>query len=221
MLALSCPDIAATVGILSRKVSSPTETDWTEAKRIVRYLIHTVDYGLVLGSSSKEFQLTAYCDADWAGDSSDRKSCSGFLFRLGGATVAWASRKQTCVAMSTMEAEYVALSEAAREAVWMRRLLTELNETPKLPTIIYEDNRSCLDFAVMDQQKKRSKHIDTRYHYTKHCCSSGEIELQYCPSESMVADILTKPLGSNKVKRFATLMGLAPVPGKEEIGGDE
>ncbi|KXJ30236.1 hypothetical protein RP20_CCG007354 [Aedes albopictus] len=138
------------------------------------------------------------------------------MFSLGGATVTWVSRKQSCVAMSTMEAEYVALSEATQEAVWLRRLLTELNEIQRQPTIIFEDNRSCLDFVALDQQKKRSKHIDTRFHYTRSRCTSGDIELQYCASESMIADILTKPLGSTKVKKFATAMGLATLPIKDE-----
>ncbi|XP_053686511.1 uncharacterized protein LOC128736052 [Sabethes cyaneus] len=212
----SRPDILAAVGILSRKVSCPSTTDWTEAKRVVRYLIHTVDYGLVLGQSGVDLSLKGYCDADWAGDTTDRKSCSGYLFCLGGATVIWASRKQSCVAMSTMEAEYIALSEATQEAVWLRRLLSELHEKQCRATVIFEDNRSCLDFVVLDQQRKRSKHIDTRYHYTRNCCTSGDIELQYCASEFMVADISTKPLGSTKVKRFAAKMGLAPVPIEEE-----
>lgn len=203
----SRPDIAVSVGILSRKLSCPTELDWKEAKRILRYLIFTRHYKLKLGGTA-EWKLVGYSDADWAGDANDRKSCSGFLFGLGGATVSWTSRKQTCVTMSTMEAEYVALSEAAQEAVWLRGLLKELNEEQTKPTVIFEDNRSCLDFAVLDQQRKRSKHVDTRYHYTRELVTQKQIELRYCPTDEMLADVLTKPLGSTKVRKFATEMGL-------------
>lgn len=150
-LASHCrPDIAVSVGILSRKICCPTELDWTEAKRILRYLIYTRQYKLKLGGPVM-WELVGYSDADWAGDANDRKSCSGFLFGLGRATVSWTSRKQSCVTMSTMEAEYVALSEAAQEAVWLRGLLKELNEEQTKPTVIFEDNRSCFDFAVLDQ----------------------------------------------------------------------
>lgn len=213
----SRPDIAACVGILSRRISCPSEVDWTESQRIIRYLAHTVDYRLKLGKKEEKFELAGYCDADWAGDTSDRKSCSGYVFRIGGATVSWASRKQGCVTLSTMEAEYVSLSEAAHEVVWLRNLLKELNEEQIKPTVMFEDNRSCLDFVALDQHKKRTKHIDTRYHYTRELSSSGVIELRYCPSEEMLADILTKPLGATKVKRFATELGLV---GKPDVGGE-
>ncbi|XP_065094362.1 uncharacterized protein LOC135714875 [Ochlerotatus camptorhynchus] len=89
----SRPDVAAAVGILSWKVSCPSVTDWTEAKRIVRYLLHTVDYGLTLGRSDCELLLSGYCDVDWAGDSTDRKSCTGYMLSLGGGTETWVSRK--------------------------------------------------------------------------------------------------------------------------------
>ncbi|XP_058817245.1 uncharacterized protein LOC131680546 [Topomyia yanbarensis] len=122
------PDVAAVVGILRRKGICPSVTDWTEAKRIVRYLIHTVDYGSTLGRSGRELLLLGCCDADLAGDSSDRKPCTGYMFSLGGATMTWVSRKQNCVAMSIMEAEYVALSEVTQEVGWLRHLPAELNE---------------------------------------------------------------------------------------------
>lgn len=209
----SRPDISACVGILSRKVSSPTLVDWTEARRVVRYLLQTINYGLRLGAPGAELKLVGYCDSDWAGDSSDRKSCSGYLYRIGGATVSWVSRKQSCVATSTMEAEYIALSGAAQEAVWLRSLLDELGETQVQATTVYEDNRSCLDFVALDHQKKRSKHIDIRYHYTRDVCAAGAIDLQFCSSEEMIADILTKPLGAERVRKFVAKMGLVSIPG--------
>lgn len=203
------PDIAASVSILSRQVSKPTETDWLELKRVVRYLLKTVDYKLKLISAEGELLvLTGYCDADWSGDPSDRKSNSGYLFQLGKATICWASRKQTSVSLSSMEAEYMALSEACRELVWLRQLLEEMGERQRKPTVVLEDNRSCIEFVDTDRKSKRSKHIDTRVHYTKDLVEKGVVTLQYCSTEKMAADILTKPLSSVKQQRFAITMGL-------------
>lgn len=203
------PDIAVAVSILSRSTSRPTQRDWVELKRVVRYLIGTEDLVLQLGLKQEDgLKLIGYSDADWAGDTSDRKSTSGFVFMLGGAAVSWGSRKQNCVTMSTMEAEYVALSEAAQEAVWLRRLLCELDEEQPLPTKINEDNRSCIDFVSLERQNKRSKHIDTRLHHAKDLCTNGFIQLDYCPTDRMVADIFTKPLGPQKMKQFTADLGL-------------
>lgn len=107
-----------------------------------------------------------------------------------------------------MEAEYVALSEAAQEAVWLRRLLYELGEEQKQPTLINEDNRSCIDFVSLERQNKRSKHIDTRHHHAKDLCTKGLIQLGYCPTERMVADVFTKPLGPLKMQQFVADLGL-------------
>lgn len=206
------PDIAAAVSILSRSSSRPTQRDWVELKRVVRYLIGTGDLVLRLGLKRGDgLTLTGYSDADWAGDTSDRKSTSGFVFMLGGAAISWGSRKQNCVSMSTMEAEYVALSEAAQEAVWLRRLLCELGAEQRQPTKINEDNRSCIDFVSLDRQNKRSKHIDTRQHHAKDLCSKGVIQLGYCPTNRMVADIFTKPLGPQKINQYVADLGLAKV----------
>lgn len=205
----SRPDIAVAVSILSRKSNNPTQRDWTELKRVVRYLIGTAHYELKLTSDrSKRLTLSGYSDADWAGDASDRKSTSGFVFLVGDAVVSWASRKQGCVATSTMEAEYVALSEAASEAVWLRGLLSELGVESQQATTIFEDNRSCMDFVSLDKQSKRSKHIDTKRHHAKDLCSRGIIQLTYCPTDRMMADVFTKPLGPSKMFQFAKQLGL-------------
>ncbi|XP_055633480.1 uncharacterized protein LOC129773848 [Toxorhynchites rutilus septentrionalis] len=207
------PDIAASVSILSRQVSRATETDWVELKRVVRYLVKTAEYKLkLLPTESEQLVLTGYCDADWSADPSDRKSNSGYLFQLGKATICWASRKQTSVSLSSMEAEYMALSEACRELVWLRQILEEMGEHQRKPTVVLEDNRSCIDFVETDRKSRRSKHIDTRVHYTKDLVDKGVVTLQFCSSEEMTADILTKPLGAVKQQRFALAMGLGSVP---------
>lgn len=110
------PDIAATVGILCRKVSMPSKKDWNAVKRIIRYLKGTSHYKLKLPASD-EITLTGYVDADWAGDTSDRKSTSGYLFFLSGGAISWTSRKQLSVTLLSTEAEYVAAAQASQDVI--------------------------------------------------------------------------------------------------------
>lgn len=203
------PDVAACVSILSRKISEPSEVDWTELKRVVRYLLLTSDYKLRLSVNRQErMVLLGYSDADWGGDPTDRKSVTGYVFQLNQSSICWASRKQTAISLSSMEAEYVALSEACKELVWLRRLLEEIGVKQNGPTTVYEDNTSCIEFVGVDRQSRRSKHIDTRIFYARNLCEQGVVSVQYCSSESMMADVLTKPLGAAKQRRFAEMLGL-------------
>ncbi|XP_065073527.1 uncharacterized protein LOC135697684 [Ochlerotatus camptorhynchus] len=134
------PDIATSVGILGRKFSAPTEADWTAAKRVVRYLKETMDWKLQLGGKKAE-DLVAFSDSGWAGDKSTRKSTTGYVVFYGGGAVCWVSRRQSCVTLSTMEAEYVALAETCQEVVWLRRLLEDFGEKQVKATVINEDNQ--------------------------------------------------------------------------------
>lgn len=211
------PDVAASVSILSRQVSCPTEIDWIELKRVVRYLLKTINFKLRLATERNQpITLVGFSDADWSGDTFDRKSNTGYLFQLVAATVCWASRKQTSVSLSSMEAEYIALSEACKEVVWLRRLLEEIGEKQNDPTVILEDNRSCIDFVREERLSRRSKHIDTRLFYTKDLAEKGVVALQYCSTENMTADVLTKPLGAVKQRRFAEKMGLVSTADRAE-----
>lgn len=138
------PDICVSTSILGRRVSSPCEADWVAAKRIVQCLIGTKDLKLEFPGTGGE--LVGYCDADWAGDHESRKSTSGFCFLLGGATI-WASRRQSSVSLSSMEAEHTALSEACLEAIWLRKLLRDLHCGQLNATTINEDNQGCIAFV--------------------------------------------------------------------------
>ena len=112
----------------------------------MRYLRGTRNYGLLYSKDGSK-DILGYSDADWAGDVNDRKSTSGYLYLISGAAVSWRSKKQTCVALSTAEAEYMALASAAQEAMWMRQLMTDLKNRPTRATIIYEDNQSTICMA--------------------------------------------------------------------------
>ena len=147
----SRPDIAFAVGKAARYCSQPYNSHWSAVKRVLRYLKGTTYLGLLYRPD--ELNLTGYSDADWAGDTEDRKSTSGYVFMMSGSAVSWRSKKQSSVALSTAEAEYVALSCAAQEAMWLRQLFSNLLQDYKLsePTTIYEDNQSAICMAKNNQ----------------------------------------------------------------------
>lgn len=204
------PDIAAAVSILSRKTSNPTLRDWTEAKRVLRYLKASAHMTLRLGSKSfnEQSDIMGYVDADWAGDQKDRKSNSGFIFFFRGAPLQWNCRKQDSVTLSSTEAEYVALSEACQDLVSIRRILNEIGFPQIGPSIIKEDNQSCIKLVQSERVGRRSKHIDTKHHYIRDLEKRLIIKLEYCPTDEMTADILTKPLGHVKIQKFRGQLGL-------------
>ena len=164
-------------------------------KRILRYLKGTSNLGLLYREDTPA-EITGYSDADWASDVGDRKSTSGYVFLLGGTAISWRSGKQTCVALSTAEAEYVALSAAAQEAVWLQQLTSDLLKKSIRETTILEDNQSTICLA---KNHGRTKHIDIKYHFIRDLVEAGRIKLTYCASEDMVADMLTKGL---PIKQF-------------------
>lgn len=187
------PDIAFAVNNLARFNSNPQKEHWTAVKRILRYLKGTTNIGILYKQDESE-KCVGYSDADWAGDTSDRKSTSGYIFMLSGGPVSWSSKKQKCVALSTAEAEYVALSAAAQECLWLRQLEVELGCPPEGPTLIFEDNQSTIAMAKNPQFHGRAKHIDIRHHFVREQVANGTIKLDYCSTKDMIADIMTKGL---------------------------
>lgn len=202
------PDIAACVGILGRKFSSPTEKDYIAAKRVVRYLKGTKNWYLHLGGKTNQ-KLEAYSDSDWAGDVNSRKSTTGFMISYAGGVISWTSRRQNCVSLSSMEAEYCALTEACQEIVWQRRLLEDMTENTSEPTTIMEDNQSCIFFAGSGKTTRRSKHIETKQNYVRDLIERKIVSLKFCPTENMTADIFTKPLGTVKHYKFCKDLNLS------------
>ena len=187
------PDIAYAVGTLARFCSKPNQSHWTAAKRVLRYLKGTSNFGILFRGNDTS-ALVGYCDADWAGDIEDRKSTSGYIFCIAGGPVSWRSKKQATVSISTAEAEYVALSSAAQECVWMRRLNLELENSQDGPTTIMEDNQSCIAMAKNPQYHGKAKYIDIKHHFVRELVGDESIKLEYCPSKEMIADFLTKGL---------------------------
>lgn len=204
------PDIAVATSILGRKVSSPSERDWTEAKRVLRYLKGTLFTRLELkcNSSTAQRGIVAYSDADWAGDRTDCKSNSGNVVFFNGSLIDWSCRKQNSVSTSSTEAEYIALSEACKELLWIRRLVEEVVSAKVPPVIVNEDNQSAIALVNGGKINRRSKHIETRFHFVRDLYANKIIDLRYCPTELMIADMMTKPLNSTKLTRFKQQVGL-------------
>ena len=152
-------DISSAVGALSQHMARPGPEHWSGVKRVFRYIKGTVNYGLkYVASDQKDIMLNGFSDADWAGDTSTRKSTSGYLFRLGKSTISWKSTRQSIVALSSTEAEYVALCSAARETVWLRRLLSSIGFKQSFPTVLYEDSQDSIALSKNPKSHHRTKH---------------------------------------------------------------
>lgn len=152
--------------------------------------------------------LVGYTDADWAGDRNDRKSTSGYVYKVFGNTVSWSSRKQPTVSLSSTEAEYIALSNGICEGKWLRSLLSELGIAIDRATTIHEDNQSCIRIAGEPRENKRMKHIDVKYNFIRESIESGEFRLEYIPTGDLVADIMTKGLGRQLFERHRLSLNL-------------
>ena len=189
----SRPDITASVSILSQRMSSPTKVDMNEVKRVIRYLKGTIDLKLKVSDVQNELVLEAFSDANWGEDRTDRKSNSGYLCLLGG-TVSWCCRKQSCVSLSSTEAEYIALAETCQEVVWLRSLCSDFNIAESEPTVVNVDNQSCVRMIEMKRFSNRTKHVAVKYHFTSDLKEHGKVDFRYCPTDRNIADMLTKPL---------------------------
>jgi hypothetical protein len=200
------PDIAATVSILSQRVSNPSDVDLKEVKRIIRYLKGTRNLKLQLSTHINEETIyaysDAYSDANWAEDRLDRKSVSGFYCSVNGGAISWSCRKQATVALSSTESEFVALNETCQEMIWLKRVANDLDIFTSGPVNIYTDSQSVISMIRNQNFSNRTKHIDTKYFFVKDLVAAGEINLVYKKTEDNNADMMTKPLGPTRLKKL-------------------
>ena len=206
------PDIAYATSVVSRHAKNPGKSHMEAAKQILRYLSATRDRGITFGGG--DLSIQGYSDSDWAGDKEDRKSTSGYVFMLNNGPISWASKRQKTVALSSTEAEYMALTLAAKETIWIRLLMTELglmqdDATPTVNVLEREgaialkgDNQSAIALANNPVLHSRTKHIDIQHHFIRNEVTEGRIDLTYVSTEHMVADGLTKPLTHVKFFSF-------------------
>lgn len=203
---LSRPDILHAVGKLSQRNTNPHVEHEAAAKHVLRYLSSTVHLRIVYRKVGEPVQ--GFADADWANDQLDRKSYSGYAFLLSGSIFSWSSAKQSVVALSSTEAEYVALTAAAKEAIYLRNLLTEIGWTKQEPMIICGDNLSSQHISKNPVHHKRTKHIDIKFHFIREKIANNEIVLKYVSTDKNIADIFTKNLCKQKHCYFTKLLGL-------------
>jgi len=195
------PDLTYPVMVLSQYSSCPTETHLTAAKRVLRYIAHTLHWKLFYPCKASP-SLVGYCDSSYASCPDDRRSFMGNTFLLNGCTITWASQKQKSVAVSTTEAEYMALSVSTRQAIWLSNGLAELG-FPMIPHI-FCDNQGGITLSKDPRMHKRSKHIDVHYHFVREKVDEEKVNISYIPSEKNVADMFTKSLGKNKFISFCS-----------------
>ena len=189
-------------------------------KRVLRYVNGTSTMGLCYDGATtgnlvgynglSKGDIFGYSDSDWAGDVSDRKSTSSYVFMMAGSAISWCSKKQTVVATSSCEAEYIAMSMACKEAIWMRRLLSNIPITTDLMKglVLLADSQSAMKLADKESINRRNKHIDIPYHFVRSVTDEGKVILRYLPNGEMVADMLNKPLGRIKLQKLRALCGL-------------
>ncbi|XP_031393484.1 secreted RxLR effector protein 161-like [Punica granatum] len=210
MYAMLCtrPDIAYAVSMTSRYQSNPGLDHWTAVKNILKYLRRTKDMVLVYGGG--ELRLDGFTDSDFQSDVDDRKSISGYIFTCNGGAISWKSSKQETTADSTTEAEYIAASDAAKEAVWIRKFVTELDIVHLIssPVELYCDNTGAIAQAKEPRSHQKSKHIERRYHIIREIIGRGDIAVQKVASADNVANPLTKAMTQQQLEKHLEKMGL-------------
>ena len=220
----SRPDIAQSVGALSQHSAKPSARHYIAAKGILRYLKGTINFRITYSKHSPfGFSPDVYSDANWAGDLVTRRSTTGYVVMVAGGAVHWSSRRQPTVALSTTEAEYMALTETAKHVMWVRSLLPTFDSTsssstsshsslnkalPSPPTIIKGDNEGSIALAKNPGDHKRTKHIDIRHHFIREKVAEGTVILEWVPTAENVADVFTKTLSKELHFKFCQMMGL-------------
>jgi hypothetical protein len=208
-LTASRPDISFSVCVCARYQSNPKESHLTAVKRIIRYINGTVNYGIWY-SRDTNLELAGYSDADWAGNADDRKSTSGGCFYVGTNLVAWMSRKQNSISLSTAEAEYIAAGSCCTQLIWMKKLLSDY-DIAHGTMIIYCDNTSAINISKNPVQHSRTKHIDIRHHFLRDLVESKVISLDFVSTDNQLADLFTKPLDGLRFEFLRKAIGVCDI----------
>ncbi|CAL8138644.1 unnamed protein product [Prunus armeniaca] len=201
------PDIMYASSLLAQFMHCPTNRHYGTAKKVLRYIKGTLDYGLEYVKGKRSI-LIGYCDSDWGGSVGDSKSTSGYAFTFGSGVFSWASVKQNCVALSTAEAEYISAAEATTQAIWLRFVLEDFGELQTEATSLHCDNISTIAITKNPVFHQKTKHIDRRYHFIKDALQEGVINLEYCPTNEQLADIFTKPLAKDRFNCLREMLGV-------------
>lgn len=203
---LTRPDISFSISFLSQFNNCFNKVHWQHAKRVLKYLKTTKSYCLTY--TKDDLDIVGYVDADWASNAVDRRSYTGFCFKLSGAVISHECRKQQTVALSSTEAEYMGVCEASKEAIFLKNVMLFLTGKEVGPIVLYNDNQSAKKLTENCMFYKRSKHIDVRFHFIREAVANNLVKIVYLPTTCMPADILTKSLPSVKHYKFLLDLGL-------------
>ncbi|KAJ9547861.1 LOW QUALITY PROTEIN: hypothetical protein OSB04_020404 [Centaurea solstitialis] len=212
-LTVTIPDLAYSVCLISRFMAGPMESHMMVAKRVIRYIKATTSMGIFYQRGNTD-EMVAYTDNNYARDLDDRRSTSGYVFMLSGGAVAWASKKQPMVTLSTTEAEYVAAAFCACQCLWMQQVLKQVGGIQSKCAKVMCDNSSTIKLARNPVFHGNSKHIEVRYHFLRELTRDEVIDLQHCGSKEQLVDIMTKPL---RLELFEKLREALGVKAAEEI----
>lgn len=201
------PDITYVVNVLSQFVSDPRQNHWNAAMRVLRYLKATLGQGILLPKGN-ETDLIAYSDSDWLGCPFSRRSRTGYVLLLGGAPISWKSNKQSVVSRSSAEAEYRAMATTVSEILWTHWLLTEFDVEFHSPIPLLCDNNSACHIAHNPVFHERTKHVEMDCYFVRERVLSKEIVPVKINTQDQLADLLTKPLGSDRLKLLSTKLGI-------------
>lgn len=201
------PDISYAVGEVSKFLENPNRSHINAVKRILRYLNHTKSLGITYGDSDK-VSLIGYTDADYARDIDTRRSRTGYAFKIGNGLITWRSQRQETVALSTAEAEFMAVTEGTKEAIWLRQLLMDIGFEQKEATVMRVDNLSAIRLLQNPEFHHRTKHIDVRLFFVRELYRKGKIELEHVASKDQLADVFTKPLAKPIFESIIMRLGM-------------
>jgi hypothetical protein len=206
------PDIGFAVGYVSRFLEDPREDHMAAVKNIVRYVAGTQNWGLWFSlKKGEEATLTVFSDSDYAGDTDERKSTAGVICFLSGSPIAWQSMKQKVIAQSSCEAEYIAAANATCQALWLSRVMAEMQgTTPSIP-LVKVDNKSAISLIKNPVLTDKSRHIEIKYHLVRENASKGRIAVEFIGTSNQLGDVLTKSLGKVKFQELHDRIGLIDV----------
>lgn len=217
---VSRPDISYAVNLVSRYCNKPNHGPWSAVKRIFKYLVGTINHGILYESGGRklEISLSGYSDADFAGDVDTRRSTTGYAFCINNFLVTWSSQRQKMVTLSTTESEYVAAATASKEIVWLRQLLTDLGHCPRQPTVLFIDNQSTIRLIRNPEFHKRTKHIDVKFHFIREKVENNLIDIKYLSTNEQLSDLFTKSLTKNRFNYLCAKLNI--VNAKHVNGGN-